>query len=129
MSNDKKKLDVLGEVGQSCHYFSGLGYNSCRAGVRYADVRVEHVPLNLRTVSLPCFPDDPMVASCAHFRLSTPEEVAEQKRSTREAIRRINSGRSPCCEATLVPVGGGWEACSACEERVVHRYRGASEVV
>lgn len=73
---------------------------------------------------MPCLPDDPITLGCISFRLSTPQEVREDRRQVRAALRKISRGVSPCCNAALFPVGGGWQACDLCNERVVHSYRG-----
>jgi len=119
----RKSLAMLEDM-RSCHHFSGLINEACRAGIRYADVRVEHAPMKGRIASIPCMPDDPMKLSCPQFRYSTPEEIREERRQTRELVRKLNRGFSPCCDAKLVPVGGGWQACSKCEEHVAHCYGG-----
>lgn len=122
----RKSLDLL-EVHRCCHHFSGLTNDACRAGIAYQGVRVEHATMKGKIASLPCFPDDPLPLACASFRYSTPEEIREDRRQVRDALRKINRGVFLCCNGALVPVGGGWQACDVCNERVVHGYRGHEE--
>lgn len=124
----RKSLEMLEEF-RSCHHFSGLSNAACRIGIPYRDVRVEHASMKGKIASIPCFPDEPIKLECPSFRYSTPEEIREDRRQTQEALRKIDRGLSPCCDAALVPVGGGWEACSACKEEVMHRYRSPEERV
>ena len=124
----RKLLEMLEEL-RCCHHFSGLINEACREGIRYRDVRVEHASMKGKIASIPCFSDDPIKLECPSFRYSTPEEIQQDRRESRAALRKIERGISPCCDAALVAVGGGWEACSACKEEVVHRYRSPEERV
>ncbi len=125
----KRKSLEMAEDFRCCHHFSGMSNPACRAGIQYRDVRADHASMKGKIASMPCFPDDPISLECSQFRLSTPEEIREERRQTREALRKIDRGVSPCCNAALVDVGGGWESCSACKEDVVHRYRSPEERV
>jgi len=78
--------------------------------------------MGCHVASFPCLPGMAQVAvACPHFRYSTPEEIYDEEVELQRADRQIESGRSPCCDAALVPVGGGWEACSRCDVKVIHR--------
>jgi hypothetical protein len=101
-----------------CHFFNGISNRACDAGLLYAEVDLSP------SGAWPCTPDKAGDHEhCDQFRVSTPEEIAAREHADREAIRRINAGKSPCCKAKLRPVGGGWQVCSSCNDRVVHFYQ------
>ena len=116
-----RSLDIVEDI-RTCHFFTGLVNDGCAAGLRYEEVAGLRRTERGWARSLPCMPDDALVpASCTSFRESTPEEIAEEKRRIDEAFTKIQRGLSPCCDAPLEAMGGGWKACATCRTNVVHQ--------
>lgn len=90
-----------------CRHFTGVGNDTCKAGVRYEDVRLDHEPTDGRSRSWPCLRDAPLAAGrCASVSFRSEEEAkaeaeegerrltlsGEAMRRAREASRGIKGG-------------------------------------
>src|SRR2546423_13278715 len=63
-----------------CKHFTGIHNDTCKAGIKYNDVKVQ----DSRPLKLPCFKDQGCTDRCAFATFRTPEEVAaEEEKSTR----------------------------------------------
>lgn len=69
-----------------CRHFNGIQNPECKAGVKYADVRIE----TERPYSLPCHGEQE-VCSCVKYEPHTPEELAAFEEQFSLAMRLLNA--------------------------------------
>lgn len=67
-----------------CAHFNGLMNDTCRAGVRYEDVRER---TDAGPFRFPCFRDDNAPHLCDQCRYRTREEAEEKERRVHESLR------------------------------------------
>lgn len=111
-----------------CVHFTGIfGHNdvthrTCKAGVSYDSMRDATQPGPYCWPCLPGIGGKVATTTCDKRRLPTVEELAADEREWREALAKIDAGRSPCCDAELnesrVRNGTGPRFCSKCKTLV-----------
>ena len=97
MSNEA----VQSQWGNWCRHYNGLMNETCKAGVRYADVKLSPpVPLGY-----PCFKDKGCTHLCALVSFPTLEEIEQEKQQARESLERylgkIAENICPHCETPI----------------------------
>lgn len=86
------------------HYRGTYEHETCRVGVRYADVEKGR---GVGPISLPCLGADgnALGATCDRCEFRTPEEIEAEEREHRERFEKIGKARS----AIVAHLGGKWK--------------------
>lgn len=93
----------MGRAKDWCKYYNGTVNETCKAGVKYADVQLG---FGTPQRSLPCFKDEnPLGATCEKCEFRTPEEVAEMERVQAERFNNTMNAR----KAIVEHLGGHWK--------------------
>jgi hypothetical protein len=87
-----------------CKHFNGVQNDACRAGVKYADVRIANSAQG--GYSLPCLTEYNLAgATCGQCQLPTPDEIAAWKRDMAERFEKVVKARA----AIVAHLGGPWK--------------------
>lgn len=117
-------MNSLKEQKQNkCKHFSGLSEDTCKAGVKYADVKI---PLGQGKVfDIPCLKDYCTNSTCGKREFYTDAEIDEQVAESARRFERICLIRAAIVER----LGGPWKrgmegsggsiACPACKTGAV----------
>lgn len=115
-SDEVRLIPHYSVMATKCRHFSGMQGNSCKAGVRFEDVKLDHDPIKYQyghngkprgsvyssSRSFPCLGKYNVGgATCEKRELYTKEEIAAQK-ADRERMKDLMSrGLTSCCEAPI----------------------------
>src|SRR2546423_8128344 len=84
-----------------CKHFTGIHNDTCKAGIKYNDVKVQ----DSRPLKLPCFKDQGCTDRCAFATFRTPEEVAaEEEKSTRILRTYLDNMARNICPHCYTPI-------------------------
>lgn len=111
-----------------CQHFNGIGNDCCKAGVKYADVSLDHAPVPYesrgytytRTRSWPCFVDEKEAAGrCASVSFLTSEEARAKAERRADDLEIMMEGARRAHEASKgVGSGTGFVVCPKCDGRL-----------
>lgn len=110
-----------------CVHFNGIGNPTCRAGVRYDDVRVDHAPIPYTSRgrdytairSLPCNVNlNHCGAACERQEFMTREQAEREEAEQRAEFEHIMTARRLVVEATANAGGAGHVTCPKCGGRL-----------
>ena len=89
------------QIGNKCRHFNGIMNETCKAGVRYKEVRdsASH------PYRWPCFQDNGCSERCSSVSYYTPDEVAarvaESKAALDAFLSKLNNNICPECDQPL----------------------------
>lgn len=117
MSELTEDIRILPQGGKAtrCIHHNGTTNDRCLAGVRYADVAVDHAPIKYRherhgsqgspyslSRSLPCMGKYNLGgATCVKLELLSAEEIAADEAAHQRTMDLMRLGLSSCCEAPI----------------------------
>ena len=89
------------QIGNKCRHFNGIMNDTCKAGIRYKDVRDS----TSHPYRWPCFRDEADGLSCSAVSYYTPDEVAAQVAESKAALNaflsKLNNNICPHCDTPL----------------------------
>lgn len=92
---ERQRPSLVDQLRGQCKHFTGISNTSCKAGVRYIDVRRRGDEGN--GISLPCLKKyNELGATCAHSDFPTQEEAEQRKREHDEAFAHAMEARKRC---------------------------------
>lgn len=86
------------QIGNWCRHYNGLLHDTCKAGVRYEDVKGKGDGL----ARFPCFKDSNCAECCTSVSFLSEEEIATEKERSNQAIaaflKELSEGKTcPHC--------------------------------
>jgi hypothetical protein len=133
-----KRLSHAEQIADKCVHFTGIMEPTCKAGVRYQDVAVDHAPVEYRregstapyrrTRSIPCVNSLNLCgATCAKREMPTPEAVAARVAESEREIGQVFAAMKLIRDAVGKTDGGtGTVDCPRCSGERTLRYSVAS---